>query len=180
MSTKSLPHRDEDPVLIFYAHYFCAADLMRDNYQKLEAKRQRNGRLSRNDAVNWSIYFCTWLGYLGVACESFRGLNVRLLLRESRPDEFRELVPLADGIGKTMKQHYDPLRKFRNSVFHLRGDAEDMKSFLSKQDSRLEWAGGLHEELGNFCSNYRILCQVHYVMNERFNEVDSFKRKQQH
>lgn len=172
MLHKTLPHRDCDPVLTLYAHYFLAADLMRTNFEKSEAKWKQRGRLSRNDAVNQSIYFCTWLGFLGVTCESFRKLGLRLLLQENRPKEFCELTPKVDEIGKAMKQNFDSLRKFRNSVFHLRYDTGEMERFLSKKVERLIWAEELHTAFKEFFSNYRILCQVHYVIHERTSEID--------
>ncbi|MEJ1167868.1 hypothetical protein [Variovorax sp. CCNWLW235] len=151
---------------------------MRTSYEKLDAKWKRNGRLSQNERLNYSIYFCTWLGYLGVACESFRDLNLRLLLQKFRPAEFCELVPVVDAIGSKIKKHCDSLRKFRNSVFHLRSDAVDMNSFLS-QTERLEWAKELHEDFKGFFSSYRVMCFVHYVTNERLDETAGWldKRK---
>jgi hypothetical protein len=165
--------------MTFYVHYFYAADLMRKNSKRLEAKRDKVGLLSRNDRIDYRIYFGTWLGYLGVACETFRGLNIRLLLADKRPKEFAELIPEADKIGSKIKEHFDPLRKVRNSIFHLRSNADAIVEFID-HDERVGWAKQLHDELGKFLSSYRILCSVHYLMNDRLDEANDLiaeKRK---
>lgn len=167
MPAKTLPHRDSDAVQSLSAHYFLAADLMLANYDKLKVKFERNGRLSRNDEVNSSIYWATWIGYLGVMCESFRNLNMRRLLQNERPDEFLELVPQVDQILSNIQRHFDALRKFRNSVFHLRPNAIDMLAFLTDPIDRMSWARQLHGEFRELLSSYRILCEVHYLLNGR-------------
>lgn len=144
---------------------------MHSNYRKLVSKRNLRGRLGKKDQVNQSIYFCTWLGYLAVTCEGFTKLKMRVLLQENRPKDFRELVPKSDELGKVMKQHSDPLRKFRNDVFHLREDAGELLQFLNKRDLRLEWAEKLHAAFSDFFSAYRVLCFVHYAMHGRTGEM---------
>ncbi len=76
----SLPRRDQDPVLVLYAHYFLAANLMRENYKKLDVKWKRIGYLSPSDSSNLGIYISSWLGFLAVTCEGFEKLKIRLLL----------------------------------------------------------------------------------------------------
>lgn len=167
----TLPHRDHDPVLTLYAHYFLAAELMRTNYAKLSTQRKQRGRLSRKGDVNLSIYFCSWLGFLAVTCEGFKKLQVRLLLQKNRPEDFCELVPKSDGIGRTIKQHFDPLREFRNSVFHLRDDTGSINRFFTQKVGRLLWAEKLHADFVDFFSDYRVLCEVHYVLKDRTSEI---------
>jgi hypothetical protein len=162
-----LPNRDQDPVLTLYAHYFLAAELMRTNYAKLQSKLKQRGRLSRKDTVDLGIYFGTWLGFLGVTCEGFKKLRFRLLLQENRPDDFRELIPKSDAIGRVIKQHADPLREFRNNVFHLRDDVITLERFFANESVRLSWAKELHTAFGDLFSEYRILCQVHYITHNR-------------
>jgi hypothetical protein len=163
----SLPNRDQDPVLTLYAHYFLAAELMRSNYAKLQSKLKRRGRLSRKDTVDQGIYFGTWLGFLGVTCEGFRKLRIRLLLQENRPEDFRELIPKSDAIGRVIKQHTDPLREFRNNVFHLRDDFGAIERSFANGSVRLRWAEELHTAFGDLFSEYRILCEVHYFIHNR-------------
>lgn len=144
---------------------------MHSNYRKLVSKRNLRGRLGKNDQVNQGIYFCTWLGYLAVTCEGFTKLKMRVLLQENRPEDFRELIPKSDELGKVMKQHSDSLRKFRNDVFHLREDADELLQFLTKRDLRLEWAEKFHAAFSDFFSAYRVLCLVHYAMHGRTGEM---------
>lgn len=167
----SLPNRDQDPVLTLYAHYFLAAELMRSNCSKLQSKLKRRGRLSRKDTVEQGIYVGTWLGFLGVTCEGFRKLKFRLLLQESRPEDFRELIPKSDAIGRMIKQHADPLREFRNSVFHLRDDVGAIEQFFDNGSVHLRWAKELHAAFGDLFSEYRILCEVHYMIHNRTIEM---------
>ena len=79
----TLPHRDKDDVLTLYAHYFLASKLMLKNYKKLVAKRNQRSRLSQNDRVQLSIYFCTWLGFLAVTSEGFKKLGIRRLVKDT-------------------------------------------------------------------------------------------------
>ena len=169
MST--VPHRDEDRVLTLYAHYFVAAELMRDNYIKLRAKRKRNGDLSQSDTVDERIYFSTWLGFLGVTCEGFKKVRMRLLLQDQRPDEFRELISKSNAIGRAIKQHSDPLREVRNNVFHLRDDVEAFRRFFADETGRLAWAEELHKAFVDLFSEYRILCEIHYIVEGRKSEM---------
>ena len=151
--------------------YFLAAELMRSNYVKLQTKRKQRGELNQNDAVDKSIYFCTWLGFLRTSCEGFQKLKMRLLLQNERPKEFRELIPKSGEIGKAMKQHADLLRLIRNDIFHLREDVEAVKQFFANETLCLIWAEKLHAAFAQFFSNYRVLCEVHYVMNDRISEM---------
>ncbi|WP_296661731.1 hypothetical protein [Paraburkholderia sp.] len=171
-----LPHRDMDRVHVLYAHYFLAADLMRSHYAKLRDKWDSRNQISQNNRVNFGIYFCSWLGFLGVTSEGFRDLNLRLLLQRERPASFAELTNKSDEIGKIMKKHEDPLRKFRNDVFHLRKNSDGMTKFLSGEVNRLEWAEELHEKFSEFFSEYRILCEVHYILNGRNSESQLVKQ----
>lgn len=167
-----LPSASQDGVLNLYTHYFLAADLMLKNYQKLNRKWDKFGRLSRNDEIQIRIYFFSWLGYLGVVCEAIKKLNIRNLLMQDRPDQFRKIVPLSDVLGKIIKSHSDSLRKFRNSVFHLRDNPEDVRNFFERDANRLEWAKELHKVLGDLFSEYRVSCEVHYLINNRKGEMD--------
>lgn len=167
-----LPSASQDRVLNLYTHYFLAADLMLKNYQKLNRKWDRYGRLSRNDEIQIRIFFFSWLGYLGVVCEAVKKLNLRNLLIQDRPDQFREIVPLSDVLGKVMNSHSDSLRKFRNSVFHLRDSPEDVRKFFERDKNRLEWAKELHKTLDELFSEYRVCCEVHYLINNRKGEMD--------
>ncbi|HZG37202.1 MAG TPA: hypothetical protein VEZ50_00855 [Nodosilinea sp.] len=173
MKSVNLPTRDKDEVLTLYAHYFLAAELMLKNYNKLFAKWNHSSRISQNDRVQLSIYFCTWIGFLGVTAEGFKKLAVRKLIQDARPPDFMELVPQSDELGRLLKKHDDALRKFRNNVFHLRESPEEIERFFYDQPNRLEWAEELQAAFEQFFSNYRILCQVHYVIENR-NE-DMFK-----
>ncbi len=166
----TLPHRDSDPVMMLYAHYFLASELMQKNYRKLEEKRNKNNRLSRNDRVNLSIYFCTWLGFLAVTCEGFKKLRAHILIQNERPQDFIELLPKINRLGSLMKMHSDPLRKFRNDIFHLRDNHGELERFLNGQHNRLEWAEELQTALGDFFSEYRVHCQVHYAIEGRKDE----------
>ncbi len=167
----TLPHRDKDAVLTLYAHYFLASELILKNYKKLIAKWNQRSRLSQNDRVQLSIYFCTWLGFLAVTAEGFKKLGIRRLVQDARPPEFVELIPKADELGKLLKKHDDALRKFRNNVFHLRESTEEIERFFHERPDRLEWAEELQAVFDQFFSTYRILCQVYYAIESRKEEL---------
>jgi hypothetical protein len=169
----ALPSKNHDMVMTLYAHYFEAADLMRENFEKLDAKLEKRGKLSRNDEVQNRIYFLTWLGFLWSTCEGFtKKLNMHRLLANERPYDFKELLPESDALGKLIKAHFHALREVRNNVFHLRDNPDKIRKFLSKEAGRLSWALELHDALKRFFSNYRIQCTVHYSMNGRKGEID--------
>lgn len=172
-----LPSRNHDRVLTLQIHYFETADLMFKNYNKLNQKMKKNGHLSHREQFDMGIYLSTWLGFLGVVCEGFRSLKMRLLVENERPKNFKDLLPISDGIGKLMKEHSDSLRVFRNNVFHLRENAEFIHLFFDKEVERLSWAFELHRSLSDFFSQYRVFCEVHYVLNGRKGESDLIKGK---
>jgi hypothetical protein len=144
---------------------------MLKNYMRLRVKWDQRGRLGQNERVQFSIYLCSWLGFLGVTAEGFKKLKIRKLIQENRPSKFGEIIPLSDGLGKLLKVHDDALRKFRNAVFHLRDGSEDLQRFFRNQPHRLMWAEELQMTFGHFFSSYRILCQVQYVLENRNNEI---------
>lgn len=172
-----LPDHNQDRILVLQSHYFQAAELMFENYGELNSKLNKNNHLSRRDIVHHRIYLFTWLGFLGVTCEGFRNLNMRLLLGGERPSNFKELIPLSDDIGRLMKIHADSLRGFRNNVFHLRENPEVVRNFFANNDERLPWAHELHASLERFFSEYRILCEVHYIINGRKSESDLRRKR---
>ncbi|MCM2320630.1 MAG: hypothetical protein NDI93_15085 [Pseudomonas sp.] len=173
----ALPLRSEDPVLTLYAHSFLAADLMRNEYEKLNIKWRKLDNLSRNDDIKLGVYLSSWLGYLRATCEGFENINMHLLLKEDRPVDFRELISKSDEIGKMMKKHRAPLRKFRNDVFHPRKNIEATRNFFTYEAERLPWAHKLHAAFAEFFSEYRIFCEVHYVIHGRRNEMDTGRKR---
>jgi hypothetical protein len=170
LTNNTLPHRNDDQMMALYSHYFSAADLMLENYLKFQAKQNKKGSLTQREFVDQRIFLCTWLGFLGVTCEGFRQLGMRLFLINKCPSEFHELVPKLDEIGKLMKQHDDALREFRNSVFHLRQNLIAVHKFFASGVDHLAWARDLHRLIDRFFSEYRVVCEVHYVMNNRYEE----------
>lgn len=170
-----LPSRDQDPILTLYAHYFLAADLMRKNYERISGRWRKTGKLSQGNEVELRVYLSSWLGFLAVTCEGFRDLKIRVLLKEDRPESFSELVPIADSIGRMMKKHSDHLRKYRNNIFHLREDLEVIRNFFANEAERLPWSRELHTAIAEFFSQYRVLCEVHYIINGRKSEMTSSK-----
>lgn len=172
-----LPCRNYDRVLTLQIHYFETAELMFRNYNKLNQKMQKNGHLSQREEFDTRIYFSAWLGFLGVVCEGFRKLNIRVLLENDRPASFKDLLPVSDSIRKLMKEHSDPLRIYRNNIFHLRENTEFIRHFFDTEVERLSWARELHFLLAKFFSQYRVCCEVHYVFNGRKGESDLTKKK---
>ncbi|MBB3118797.1 DUF6896 domain-containing protein [Pseudoduganella violacea] len=175
-----LPSKNHDKVLTLYAHYFEAADLMRENFEKLDAKWRKAGKLSRNDEIQNRIYFFSWVGFLAVTCEGFKNANMHLLLSKNRPERFKDLLPLSNALGRMINTHWDPLREFRNNVFHLRESPEKIRKFFSKEADRLSWALELHDTLKRFFTDYRIQCTVHYAMNRRKGEIDIERGRTRH
>ncbi|MEN4710603.1 DUF6896 domain-containing protein [Pantoea agglomerans] len=172
-----LPVRNLDTVLVLHSHYFQSADLMLENYDKINLKLQKKGHLNQRDHVDKRIYLTTWLGLLGVVCEGYRKLKMRILLEKHRPDSFKELIKMSDDLGKIMKEHADSLRKFRNDIFHLRENNELVRHFFERKLERLAWARELHSALADFFSQYRIICEVHYLLNGRKGECDLINSK---
>lgn len=76
-----------------------------------------------------------------------------------------------------MKEHADSLREFRNKVFHLRENTDFVHNFFDKKLERLPWARELHMALAELFSQYRVLCEVYYVMNGRKGESDLIRKK---
>ncbi len=171
-----LPHRDQDPILTLYAHYFLAAQLMLKNFDSLSARRMRRGKLSQSEDVDLAIYLFSWLGFLGVTCEGFRGLGVRILLND-RPDNFSDLVATADSLGRMIKKNSDELRKVRNNVFHLRRDNADIVAFFENGGKRIEWARELQSAFASFFSGYRISCEMHYMVSDRMDESQMARKR---
>lgn len=99
-------------------------------------------------------------------------------LNNERPNTFQELLPISDAIGTLMKAHSDSLRKFRNNVFHMRENSDFLSHFFDKDVERLSWARELHTALSIFFSEYRVLCEVHYIRNGRKGESDLFALNQ--
>lgn len=168
----TLPLKSTDPVITLYAQQFLAADLMRSNYKKIITKWKKDGRTSRNNKINARIYLTIWLGFLRVICEGFEKLPMRILLLERRPEEFRELVPQSDLIGKLKNKHNKALVKFRNNTFHSEVDFKIRREFFDINKNRIQWAHELHEEIEKFFSSYRILCEVHYFLQGRLGESE--------
>ena len=163
MNTVKVPARDEDPLLTLYAHYYLPAELMFENYKRLLNKWQKQGRLAPGESLKYRIYFGTWLGLLGVVTEGFKQLAVRKLIQDARPSDFIELVPECNALGRLLNKHDSELRKFRNKIFHLRDTATDIIGFLTAQ-GRLEWAEEVQSSFKKFFSNYRVFCEVHYIL----------------
>ncbi|WP_080407077.1 DUF6896 domain-containing protein [Burkholderia ubonensis] len=173
----NLPCRHLDPILVLHSGYFLAADLMRENYEKLNKKLEKNDYLSDGDKIKFRIYLSSWLGFLRTTCEGLQKLRIRILIQENRPARFRELIPKVDALGQMMKQHSDPLRKFRNDTFHLRDNIEATRNFFAKGEERLQWAEDLHFAIDKLFSEYRILCEVHYLINGRTSEISIRKKR---
>jgi hypothetical protein len=170
LQSDRLPHRARDSVLRLYATCHLSGDLMREHYVKVDHKLKKNGHLSQNDQVKFRTYLLSWLGYLRATWEGFEKLSMRLLLQNKRPEDFRELIPKFDAIGRIQKLHKDELRELRNSVFHLSDDNKTIDRFFANDAKRLAWAGELHAAIAEFLSAYRVLCEVHYFMHDRISE----------
>ena len=167
----NLPPRNLDIVLVLHSHYFQAAELMLENYDNLYRKWKKDNSLSHRKVVDLRIYLSSWLGFLAVTCEGFEDLGMRLLLQNSRPAAFEELIPKSDAIGKMIKRHRDPLRELRNKTFHLRENPEAIRRFFAPDENRLPWARELHDAFSDFFSAYRVKCEVHYAVNGRRGEL---------
>ncbi|NWE38953.1 hypothetical protein HX875_05690 [Pseudomonas yamanorum] len=171
-----LPHRDSDQVLVLYVHYFKAADLMRENFEKAKAKFKRKHSTVDPD-INQSIYLSSWLGFLAVSCEGFKKLRMRLMLNTERPSSFHDLTTQSDHIGRLINQHAGVLRELRNDIFHVRTDLNAVRNFFCRDDDLLSWAVSLHDKMASFFSDYRIHCEVHYLTNDRRFESDVWAPK---
>ena len=165
MNQSALPDRDEDAVLTLYTHYFLAAELMLKNYTKLLTRWHQRGRLTEGEREQYRVYFGTWLGFLAVTAEGFKGLAIRKLIQDQRPTDFLELIPRCNEVGAMLKKNDDALRKLRNKVFHLRDTPKDIWDFIT-QSNRLEWAEDLQGQFRKFFSEYRVLHTVHSLLQQ--------------
>lgn len=170
-----LPDKNLDRVFTLQSHYFQTAVVMFEQYEKLRKKKKKYSILNQRDSVDLGIYLCTWLGFLAVTCEGFKKLKMYILLENERPESFKELIPLSNSLSKVIKKHSDPLRKLRNNIFHLRENSEVIRQFFIHEDNRLIWAKELHMLFEGFFSQYRILSEVHYVINNRKGESSLIK-----
>jgi hypothetical protein len=102
---------------------------------------------------------------------------MRILLDNERPCDFKELLPISDGIGKLMKEHSNSLRTFRNNIFHLRENTDFLRHFFDEEVERIPWARELHLKFSEFFSQYRVFCEVHYIINGRKGESTLMKNK---
>lgn len=173
----ALPHRDQDEILTLSVHTFGAAELMRKNHEKLTIKWRANQHLSRSESANLRHYFIAWIGFLAVTCEGFKNQGIRQSLEKNRPENFKELIPKYNAIGKLLKPHQDALREFRNNVFHLRTDISAILRFALDDGGRLKWAEEIHSALDDFFTNYGAMCEVHYLMNDRRKESQIGKKR---
>lgn len=167
-----LPHRDLDLVLTLHMHYFYSADLMLSHYEPLKKKLNDGKSLSRDEEINFRIYLNSWLGFLSVTCEGYQDANLLQLLTEGRPSSFQKLVPQFKELNSSISEHYDELRKLRNSIFHLRDDVNDTIAFFTPGKDLLLWARSVHTGLKSFFSAYRVQCECHYHMNKRKSDAD--------
>lgn len=163
-----LPHRDKDPILRLYAHYFQAADLMRQQFSTLNRKKLRTGKLSTRDKVDSLLYIRLWLGCLYSVCEGLHKLNLRVTLLHERPKKFLDGIPIADELISFIKKKSNQLRKFRNSVFHFSNEPSDEIIFF--QNFGLNWAEKIHDDLERFFSSYRVSCEAVYLTSGRLEE----------
>ncbi|WP_254460338.1 DUF6896 domain-containing protein [Xanthomonas sacchari] len=167
----TLPPRNLDSVLLLNDDYFQVADLMFLNCGKLLRKWDKDGHLSGERLIDARIYLRSWLGFLAVTCEGFESLGMRRLLRDERPLSFGELTTKSDAVGSLIKEHRKPLWELRNKTFHLRKDADAIRKFFLPGAGRIPWARELHQAFKEFFSNYRVECEVHYILNGRRGEV---------
>ncbi|NUU03514.1 DUF6896 domain-containing protein [Herbaspirillum robiniae] len=166
----TLPHRDQDEILTLRVHTFGVAELMYKNHEKLAIKWRANQHLSKNELANLRHYFIAWIGFLAVTCEGFRSQGIRKSLENNRPEKFKDLVPKYKAIERLLKPHQDDLREFRNNVFHLRTDILAILRFAIDEGEQLQWAEEIHSALADFFREYGAMCEVHYLMNERWKE----------
>ena len=167
----SLPARNLDIVMVLHSHYFQAAELMLENHDNLYRKWKRNNKLSHRKIIDLRIYMSSWLGFLAVTCEGFENIGMRLLLQNSRPAAFRDLIQRTDAIGKLVKRHRTPLREYRNKTFHLRENPEAIRKFFAPDAGRVLWARELHDAFTDFFAAYRLNCETHYALNGRLGEL---------
>jgi hypothetical protein len=160
-----IPDLNDDHIQTLYDHYFLAADLMRDQYERLQAKDAQNGRLSQREARNSAIYFLTWLVYLAAVSEGFD--KIRPLPRPPEYDELRETV---NSLRSHLSKHKSALRELRNSVVHLRDGTNAVRAFLGDGADLIGWARELHDRFRRYFSAYRVLSETLYLLSGRLDQ----------
>jgi hypothetical protein len=160
----SIPHINDDPIARLSAHYFGTADLMRLNFERLDARRKSGKRLSRAMKYDWNQYLKIWLGFLYVAVEGFLELRISPTMT-SRGGQFESLASIAQRIEQAITIHQDSLRLYRNGTFHYQRDPEKFLQFIVNNE-RLNWAKSLHEDFKAFFSGYRVARTVTWALEE--------------
>lgn len=172
----SLPHRDSDPVLRLLVHYYYPAELMHEQKTKLATEFAKQGQLSRKKQINESIYFRLWLALLYVVCEQLADQVEAQLL--SRPPDFVELWSRLQKLLEDFYEHRDALRILRNGQLHFQEAPDKLVQFFTSKQGRIEWAERLHRSIGEFFSEYRILCGTEYALSGRNLELRDLIGKQ--
>src|SRR4051812_36617887 len=118
-----LPHRDQDPVLRLYSHYFQAAEVMREQRRRLQTEVKKSGHLSRRNGIDLYIYSNFWLSALFVVIEGVRDLELDQLIK-CRPPSFHHIEQLYRELADTVIKHETELRYLRNATFHFQKTPE--------------------------------------------------------
>jgi hypothetical protein len=72
--------------------------------------------------------------------------------------------------SQNFKEHKDALRVFRNGQLHFQESPDKLLQFFTSKPNRVEWAERLHKSIGEFFSEYRILCATEYLLSGRDTE----------
>jgi hypothetical protein len=160
-----IPHRDNDPIMRLSVHYFSAADVMRQNFKKLQRESTSKGKLSRAKRFDYFLYLRVWIGFLYVVVEGFEELPIGETIIE-HGGLFLDLTESYENICRLSVLHKNSLRLFRNAIFHYQRDPAKILQFLEPNVGRIEWAEELHGQLAQFFSQYRIKRTVVYALQK--------------
>jgi hypothetical protein len=172
---RSLPHRDQDPVMRLMARYYDPADTMFELFEKLDRQRLSGKRLSLRRQLERQHFMILWLSSLYVTLEGLEDICKNKIFL-SRPREIPLLATRASQILTYLSTHKNALRLLRNATFHFHHTAEKHLQFFLDGGDRLAWAKQLHMLLERLFADYQVQCMVICALADRTDEIDIRRR----
>lgn len=175
---KLLPHRDKDPIMRLYSHYFMHSDFILSCAKEVEkkAKKSKTGKVRSETLFKYVALRIHWLATLYVVIDAFEEMEFGKELLK-RPEEFskhptkttgfHEILLTFNNTRNIYLEHKDHLKKFRNGVFHFQDDARKLTQLFDSNRNIIQWAENLHKSIGVIFSEYRSARAVYCAMEGR-------------
>jgi hypothetical protein len=166
----SLPHRDLDPVMRLFAHYFEPATLMLEQFLKLDEKAAIGKGLPRSKVLERRYFLMFWLAGLYVVMEGIETLPLGAVLA-TRPLDIPDIAERIPPLMESFAEHRNSLRLLRNAQAHYQETPKKHVQFFDDR-ARLTWAMTIHRQIAKIFSEYRIGCAVVCMIAGRKGEID--------